>query len=244
MNKKNHVDICFSPALYPFYGRDEERCVVVVDVFRATTCMCAAFHSGVSGIVPVDNIDEAKRMKAQGHIVAAERNVEKCSFADLGNSPFGYMQEGFRGRKIVMTTTNGTQALRRARGARLLLAGAFVNLSRVANFCTGCGLDVLVFCAGWNNKINAEDTLFAGALAERLLQSGRFVPASDAVDMALTFWKTARTDIKSFLQGSEHLLRLLAHGLGDDIDYCLSLDAAPSLPVYDPLTNTMTPMQM
>ena len=242
MNGQYKIDICLSPALYPCYAGRQAACVVVVDVFRATTCMCAGLHAGVAGIVPVASIDEAEHMKAAGHIVAAERNVAKCDFADLGNSPFDYMQPGLQGQEVVMTTTNGTQAIALAREAGRLAAGAFVNLSRVAAFCEECAMDVLVLCAGWNNRVNVEDTLFAGALAERLLQSGRFEAPSDAARIALTLWRTAQPDAKAFLQGTEHLQRLLAHGLERDVDYCLTLDVAPALPVYDRLSGTMKPL--
>lgn len=243
MNGQNSIDICLSPALYSYYAGRQDACVVVVDVFRATTCMCAGLHAGVAGIVPVADVAEAERMKAAGRIVAAERNVAKCGFADLGNSPFDYMQAWLRGQEVVMTTTNGTQAIALAREAGRLVAGAFVNLSRVAAFCEACGTDVLVLCAGWNNRVNVEDTLFAGALAERLLQSGWFAATSDAVRMALSLWEAGKADLKTFLQGTEHLQRLLAHGLERDVDYCLTLDAAPALPVFDKLSGTLRAFQ-
>lgn len=43
------IDVCFSPVLYPVY-HNPEAIVVVVDVFRATTTMAAAFSNGVSSI--------------------------------------------------------------------------------------------------------------------------------------------------------------------------------------------------
>ncbi len=241
MNEKRKLEVCLSPALYPFYKGRQEVCVVVVDVFRATTCMCAAMHAGVSGIVPVADIQEAKRRKAMGCIVAAERNVLKCDFADLGNSPFDYMRAEWSGKEIVMTTTNGTQAIELAKDADLLLAGAFVNLSRVVACCVESGMDVMILCAGWNGRVNVEDTLFAGALADRLVNGGGFEATSDSVEMALLLWNEAQNDMKSFLKNSEHVHRLLKQGLEKDIEYCLTVDVAPSLPLYDKTSGMLVP---
>ena len=83
------IDVCFSPALYPVY-HNPEAIVVVVDVFRATTTMAAAFKNGVRSIRPVATVEEAQEYKAKGWLVRAERNVKRCEFADFGNSPFDY----------------------------------------------------------------------------------------------------------------------------------------------------------
>lgn len=91
------IDVCFSPALYPVYHHPEA-IVVVVDVFRATTTMAAAFSNGVRSIRPVATVEEAEAYKAKGWLVGAERNVKRCSFADFGNSPFDYTAEKVSGK--------------------------------------------------------------------------------------------------------------------------------------------------
>ena len=104
------IDVCFSPALYPVY-HNPEAIVVVVDVFRATTTMAAAFSNGVRSIRPVATVEEAEAYKAKGWLVGAERNVKRCGFADFGNSPFDYTAEKVSGKDIVFTTNNGTRAI-------------------------------------------------------------------------------------------------------------------------------------
>lgn len=94
------IDVCFSPALYPVY-HNPEAIVVVVDVFRATTTMAAAFSNGVRSIRPVATVEEAEAYKAKGWLVGAERNVKRCGFADFGNSPFDYTAEKVSGKDIV-----------------------------------------------------------------------------------------------------------------------------------------------
>ena len=125
------IDVCFSPALYPVY-HNPEAIVVVVDVFRATTTMAAAFSNGVRSIRPVATVEEAEAYKAKGWLVGAERNVKRCGFADFGNSPFDYTAEKVSGKDIVFTTTNGTRAITIAKSAFRVITGAFINLQAVA----------------------------------------------------------------------------------------------------------------
>ena len=193
------VEICFSPALYPYYSESNDKIVVVVDIFRASTTMCAALNNGAKAIIPVASIKEAQDYKEKGYLVGAERNVKRCEFADFGNSPFDYTADKIKGKEVVFTTTNGTQAIEMASDSDILVIGAFSNLDVIAEFCLDKQKDVLVLCAGWNNRFNIEDTLFAGALAKLLVNSG-YSAKSDAVQIALSMWKDALPDITSTRQ--------------------------------------------
>ncbi|NDV77793.1 2-phosphosulfolactate phosphatase [Dysgonomonas sp. 511] len=227
------VDICFSPALYPYYSDGEEgKIVVVTDIFRATTTMCAALKNGAKAIIPVASIEEAKEYKAKGYLVGAERNVKRCDFADFGNSPFDYTADKIDGKEVVFTTTNGTQAIEMARKADTLLIGAFSNIGAVAEFCIKQQKDVIVLCAGWNNKFNIEDTLFGGALAQKLIDGG-YTHSSDATHIALSMWKEAKKDIRGYIDNTEHIKRLVANNLQDSVEYCLTEDTVNLVPVYD-----------
>lgn len=227
------IDICFSPALYPYYQTSEARMVVMVDVFRASTTICAAFATGANAIIPVATIEETLRYKNQGWIVGAERNVEKCNFADAGNSPFEYTPEMVKGKEIVFTTTNGTQAINSASSEWEVIIGCFSNLTAVTNFCLANKKEVLVLCAGWNNRFNLEDAVFGGALAERLIKEGNFEPCSDAVITAQSLWQLAGNDPENFLKNTEHAHRLFSHHLEADYYFCLQTDTTDVLPYYD-----------
>lgn len=227
------IDLCLSPALFKFHNVQPETLVVVVDIFRATSTICSAFSAGATAIIPLASIEEAEAMKQYGYLVGAERNVAKCDFADFGNSPFEYSRDKVEGQTIAFTSTNGTKAIEVAEVVDTLLIGAFSNISTVADFCLKKKQDVLVVCAGWHNKMNLEDSLFGGALAERLLDSGEFSANSDTVEMSLALWKSAKSDLKLYLSKSEHVQRLLSHGLEKDITYCLAMDTVQVLPMYD-----------
>ena len=222
------IDVCCSPLLYPAY-HSAENVVVVTDIFRATTSIVTAFRNGAKSIRPVATVQEAQDYKAKGWLVGAERNVKRCSFADFGNSPFDYSPDRVEGKEIVFTTTNGTKAVTTARGAFRLVAGAFINLEAVAAYCLAHRRDVIVLASAWEDKVNIEDTLFGGALVASLAPHS-YEPASDAARIALDLWNRHCTDLKSYLQPTDHYARLLSNGLGDSIDYCLSLNTAPIVP--------------
>lgn len=235
------VEVCFSPALYKYYTNSPDKIVVVTDIFRASTTMCAAFKNGAKSIIPVASIDEAKAYKEKGYKVGAERNVKRCEFADFGNAPTDYTEEKVKGEEIVFTTTNGTQAIDTAADdASCLLVGAFSNLNAIADFCIKHGKDVMILCAGWENQFNIEDTLFGGALANVLIERGGYISASDATLVALSMWQEAEANPRNYVNRSEHIKRLEANGLADSVDYCLALDTVPLVPIFDKETRKLT----
>ncbi|MCU0391417.1 MAG: 2-phosphosulfolactate phosphatase, partial [Thermoflexibacter sp.] len=125
------IEICFSPNLLNLYNL-AGKTVVIVDILRATSCMVAGLGSGVSSIVAVANLDECLALRAEGFVCAGERNGHRVEGFDLGNSPFEYMTTQVQGRKIAMTTTNGTQALVLSQSASQIVIGSFLNLSFLA----------------------------------------------------------------------------------------------------------------
>jgi len=234
---KTVVDVCFSPVLYPQYHR-AEGIVVIVDVFRATSTIIAAFENGAHSIRPVATTEEAEACKANGYLVGAERNVRRCPFADFGNSPFDYRPEIVNGKDLVFTTTNGTKAIHYAKSAYRIMTGAFVNLQAVADECIRENRDVVVLCSGWEDKINIEDTLFGGALVE-ILQRHGFQPAGDAAMIALALWQQNKTDLPDYISQTEHYERLISNDLKDDLSYCLTLNLSKLVPVYSKKENVL-----
>ena len=221
------IDVCLSPDLMHLYDV-KGKAVVVVDILRATSCMTTALAHGVSSIRPVAEVEESLALRQQGYIVAAERGGEKQAGFDLGNSPFEYMDINLKGKKIGVTTTNGTRAISLSKGAAKLLIGSFLNLRAVADQLNAQENDVLIVCAGWQGHVNLEDTLFAGALAEQL--TARFTRACDSTLMAISMYHTAKKDMLAFLQHSSHVQRLKGLGIEKDIAFCLQHDQYDVVP--------------
>jgi 2-phosphosulfolactate phosphatase len=207
------------------------RIVVLIDIFRASSAICSALNAGVKEIIPVDSIEEAWEYKNKGHLVAAERMGAVVEGFDFGNSPYAFMDETLRGKTVVLTTTNCTSALHQVEEADEILLGAFVNISVLAEYLIAQKKETLLLCAGWKNRVNMEDTMFAGALAERL--NGNFKMHDDATRMAIHFFDEGRINLREFLWESSHSQRLKHLNIEKDILYCLEQDCAPVLPYYD-----------
>ncbi|MFD2513728.1 2-phosphosulfolactate phosphatase [Pontibacter locisalis] len=223
------IDVCFSPELLHLYDL-KGKAVVAVDILRATSTMVTAFAHGAADIYPVMQLEECRTYAEKGCLTAAERDGVKAEGFDLGNSPFGYMSGNVQGRSIAITTTNGTRAIRLSEAAEEIVVGAFLNLQAVADHLSKLQLDVLVVCAGWKGKFNLEDTLFAGALVERL--QDRFASENDATLASLYLYQTAKQDLPGFLRQSSHVRRLENLEINKDVEFCLQHDTFSVLPVW------------
>lgn len=227
---RNQVDVCFSPAMFSTEPAGIFEKVVVVDVFRATTAIIAAIHYGAAGIIPLEGIEEARKMKQQGFLVAGESDGVKLSFADFGNSPREFICESIKNKTIAYRTTNGTRALLMAQDFREVLLAGFVNLGIVCEYLANQQSNVLILCSGWKNQFSMEDTFCAGAIVSQLVAGGLFQPASDAAKAALDLWRSTHDAYRSVLQNADHALRLKKLQLDDDIEYCLTIDCLLTLP--------------
>ena len=232
MSQSTIIRICLTPALYPIY-RDGNSIVVIVDIFRATSAICTALHHGMTSVIPVAAIEEAKNYPGNGYIVAAERGGEVVDGFAYGNSPLSYRNNPeVVGKKLVLTTTNGTQAIAAAEDAAALCVGAFSNITALSSWLVKQQKDVMILCAGWKNRLNLEDTIFAGALTRLLLNQGFALDIdSDAALTALTLYEQSKEDIHRFLEPSSHRQRLSKLNLHDDIEYCLKWDTTSVVPV-------------
>lgn len=222
------IDVCLTPDLLHLHTVDN-MIVVVADIFRATSCMVTAFAYGVGSIIPVATVAECRDLQQRGYLAAAERNAHTVEGFDLDNSPFSYMDDQLRGTDIAMTTTNGTLAITRSRAAVKVLVGAFLNLDAIASYLRTQPYDVLVLCAGWKGRPNLEDTLFAGALAQRL--SNHYAMHEDAALMAHRLYCDGKDNLIGYLANASHLQRLQRLGIHKDIAYCLQNDLYDVVPV-------------
>lgn len=230
--KEAKIEVCFSPALFPYY-ENRDAIVVVTDILRASSAIVTAFMNGVQRIIPVGTLEEAKAYKEKGYMVAAERDGMVRDFADFGNSPFNFTPERVRNREIVYSTTNGTQAIHQASTGRQVLIGAWLNLSALARYIRSEGKDLLVLCAGWKNKFNLEDTLFAGALAKQVLQEGGFYTICDATLGAIDLFEAADKDMLGYIEKVAQRHRLKKNNLDDVIGYCHETDRTDLIPVLE-----------
>ena len=230
------LDVCFSPDLLPLYDL-QGKVAVIVDVLRATSTIVTAMAAGVPAVYPVATLDECAALgRERGYLTAAEREGVAAAGFDLGNSPFGFLdgKVAVAGRPLAISTTNGTRALLGSLAADAILCGAFLNLSAVAQFAVARQRDVLVVCAGWKGQFCLEDSIFGGALAERLTPHGFDVAASDAALATQHLWQYAKPTWPDYLLQSAAVRRLNALEAHDDFTYCMQVDTHPELlPLWD-----------
>ena len=228
----NTVETILSPSLFAGRTTDVGHTTVAVDILRATTSICAAFSAGAEEIVPLTTLEELPDYRARGYTLAAERGGEKVGDAECGNSPTEYLTMDLRGRRLAYSTTNGTVAILKAAAAGRTYVGAFSNISALAERLLSDARNVVLLCSGWINSVSLEDTLFCGALAEKLLATDRFSPVDDATVMALRLWLQAKSDPYGFCKDATHVQRLMKMGCAPDIRFAFQQDTCPLVPTY------------
>lgn len=228
-----NIEVCYTPQAYPLFHKDNA-VVVVIDIFRATSAIVTAFYNGVAKMIPVASVEEAKEYQANGFMAAAERDGEMIAGFELGNSPFGYMNNKVKGKTIAISTTNGTQAIEASRKASKIIIGSFLNLDVVCEFLVEQQKDVILVCAGWKNKFNLEDTLFAGAVVNKLTtENENFTTICDSAIASKHLYNLAKDNLYEFLSNSSHRNRLAKLDLERDINYCLTLNLCPVIPIME-----------
>ena len=227
------LEVCYTQDLFPVYFTKKECVVVVIDIFRATSAICTAFQEGVNQIIPVATIEEARAYQSKGYVAAAERHGEIVEGFDIGNSPFSYMNPELKGKDVVLSTTNGTQAIEKAKAAEQIIVGSFLNLTAVCKHLENENRDVILLCAGWKGRYNLEDSLFAGAVVDYFEGSKVFTGIADSSLAARQMYQAAKGNLNDFLKNSSHRRRLQRLNLEKDIEYCLQIDTMDLVPIFD-----------
>ena len=205
--------------------------VVVVDILRATTAICAAFMNGARAVIPVGSVASLRRYVGADCLIAGERGGIRLPFADFDNAPEAFTPDLVAGRRIAYSTTNGTQAIRLASACRQTYIGSYFNYTALCDRLVREGQDVLLLCAGWRGRFSLEDTLFAGAVAVRLQQAG-FESSCDATLAASSLWTDASEDLRACARKGSHASRLRQLGLAPTVDYCHTFDLTDVVPRY------------
>jgi 2-phosphosulfolactate phosphatase len=233
MNKPT-LYTCLSPSLLHLY--DVRECVVVViDVLRATSTIATALFNGAKSIIPVDTVEKCIKLgKDMECITAGERDGKVAEGLQYGNSSFEYPRSFIEGKILILTTTNGTKLLHMAlnKGATEIITGSFLNQSAVSDHLLQTKRNVILACAGWKDKVNMEDTLFAGAVISKI--KNHFTLNCDASQIAGCLYDNAKENLYEFLKVNDasHYHRLINFGLEQDIRHCLTEDLANVLPYY------------
>ena len=230
---KRELSVCLSTSMIQSFDT-KDKIIVVVDIFRATSVICTALSNGVTEVIAVNKIDDVKPyLNNKNYLVAAERDGKVVEGFKFGNSPLSYINNpNIIGKKLVLTTTNGTKAINSSLGADEILIGSFLNLLSLENILKQKNKDCIIYCSGWKGQVCLEDTLFAGCLASRLLNSNSFFSHCDSVILSKNIYDSAKDNMTSFLIKSSYKERTRELNINPDIDFCLSLDKFKDVPTY------------
>ncbi len=225
---------CLSPALLHLYDISSS-IIVIIDVLRATSTIATALYNGAKSIIPVDSVAECIKLGKQMDVITAgERDGKIAEGLTYGNTPLQYSRKFIENKTLILTTTNGTRLLHMAlaAGAQGIITGSFGNLSAVCNYLLLQKKNVILACAAWKDKINIEDTLFAGAVINHI--KSNFYIDCDASKIAEVLYLQAQDDLFIFMKNNHasHFERLMSYNLEEDIKYCLVKDNANILVRY------------
>lgn len=206
---------------------------IVIDALRATSVMAAALAAGASCIVPTDTVESARQLAREGDVLAGERHGLPIPGFSLGNSPAEFRRETVWGRRIVMTTTNGTQGIKKAADAAAVLTGSFLNASACARAAWRMQRDIVLICSGTENTFALEDGLCAGCIAHavRMAACGENVELGDFAAAMENAYTAAAYRLEDDLRRSASGRRLARIGREDDIAYCAAVDLLDVVPV-------------
>jgi len=215
-----------------------DKIAVVIDVFRATSTMVTALANGCQAIIPMLTTEEAmeRRMIEPGALLGGERKALRIEGFDLGNSPFDYTPEKVGGKKVIVTTTNGTRAIQAVAEARRVWMASFLNIESIAHTIiryveTHPDIKGLVIiCAGSEDRFDIPDTLCAGMLIETL---GKHITTNDLGRASQLLYNIGKDDLLQMVKQTEHGQLLLSLGFEKDVIYCSTSNILPIVPVLE-----------
>ena len=234
-----HTSEAVPPVLPPAEGGPDA--AVVIDVLRATTTIAWSLQNGAEAIQAFADLDSleaaAAAWPAERCLRAGERGGKRVDGYDLGNSPLAVTPERVGGKRIFMSTTNGTRSLAAVRAVPLLVTACLPNRRAVAQrLITAAAGRVWIVGSGWEGDYSLEDSLAAGAVASALMELA-VAPhvgvscGNDEMLAALALWQQWRHDTESALRAASHGQRLI--GIGDhDADFacCAAVDSLQVVP--------------
>ncbi|MDK8179328.1 2-phosphosulfolactate phosphatase [Paenibacillus sp. UMB4589-SE434] len=210
------------------------RTVIVIDVLRATSTIVTALAYGAAGVIPVETVGQAKHCFVPGDILGGERYCKKIIGFDAGNSPLEYTNDDFRGRRIVLTTTNGTRAIQKAVRAEHIIAGAFLNAQLCAQVAVKLKRDVALLCAGSQDTFAFEDGLCAGLLLHEISrikeETQDAIVMNDLGSMVMSAYLHHADNLLSALQQCASAKRLAKLGYHKDVEFCSAVNTIPVVP--------------
>jgi 2-phosphosulfolactate phosphatase len=215
-------------------------CAIAIDVLRATTTITAALHAGAEAVQAFSDLDELIRVSdawpAHQRLRAGERGGSQVDGFDFGNSPLACTPDRMAGRRLFISTTNGTRALTSVKGATAVLAVALINRQAAVDYLAATRPEtVWIVGSGWEGTFALEDTVCAGAILDALqsatgLALGDLAGNDEAIAATALFveWGDRLLELLQHASHGKRLMRLNCH---EDLVFCAQLDQVTTLPM-------------
>ncbi len=212
---------------------------VVIDVLRATTTIACALMNGADSVKVFSDLEllreDAYKWDSKKRLMLAERGGKKIDGFDLGNSPVAVTSNVVKGKRLFMSTTNGTKAFQKVQNIKNLFSMSLNNRKAIGDRIISLKeSNVLILGSGWEGSYSLEDSLAAGAIADYLIQINRDIVniKNDELNAALALWHYWKEDILKCLKTATHGKRLTNIGdYEDDFRCCSQLDSLYIVPL-------------
>ncbi len=215
-------------------------CAIAIDVLRATTTMVTALAAGAEAIEAFLDMAtlmaQSEKWPADKRLRGGERGGAKVEGCDLGNSPLDCTPAVVGGKRLFISTTNGTRTLQRIAGAKTVLAAALINRAAIVDYLLKLQPEIVwIVGSGWEGSYALEDTVCAGAIAyslqKKLQAKDVDFMGNDETVAAISLYQQWQNDLVGLLRVASHGQRLLRLDCDADIQYCAALDTIPAIPI-------------
>lgn len=211
-------------------------CAVVIDVLRATSTIATALSVGAVAVETFSSLSDlmvaSEQWPSEKRLRAGERGGSKVDGCDLGNSPLDCTPALMAGKRLFLTTTNGTRALQCVQNCSSVITAAMINRQAAVNYILDKPFETIwLLGSGWEGGYSLEDTVCAGAIAHLLSKTQAFTVGNDEVIAAIALYQQWQDNLLELFHQASHGQRLLKLNCHDDLKYCATLDSLAILPI-------------
>lgn len=228
------IDVIIS-ADYIEKSRIENKIVVVIDMFRATSVITTAISNGCKEVIPYLTIEEtieaSKSLKKDTYLLGGERKAVKIEGFDLSNSPLEYISEKVKDKTVLMTTTNGTRALTKCLPAKRIFIAAMINAEAVAKKLLEINEDVVIVNAGTNGEFSMDDYICGGYIINTILNEKKNIDLTDIAKTSNMIYESNKNTI-NYIKEARHYAVMKTLNLDNDIEYCTKKSIIDIVPEY------------
>jgi 2-phosphosulfolactate phosphatase len=202
----------------------DNKIVVIFDILLATSTITSALQFGATRVIPVLNGVEAQKVASSIHdedYLLVGEYQGKTIDGFFSPNPLE-LREIINGKSVILSTTNGTVAIKKSLGANLVYAASLLNSRAVVNHLLVHRQDetIVLVCSGSSNQFNIEDFYGAGYFIECLVESSQFeLELTDSASAAHLFFQTNRDNGSAILGESRVGKKLIHYGYKEELEF-------------------------